>query len=280
MKEYISKKYEIVARLQLRGKHFEFWLPIKDFPNYEVSTEGRVRNVKTGYIKKLSIGGRKHDSLYTELVCNGVARTQNVARLVLTSFVKTPFCSGKIVHLDKNPLNNSLSNLEYADDTRCATTLDFFPIKGFPLYLINKRGDIMNRKSKRIQRQSIDKDGYVKATLSKNGKSNYFRVSRLVAQTFIQNPNNLPFVNHKNGIKTDNRVENLEWCTARENSIHAVSTGLVRTGNEKNNSKLKEEYIPWIKKMRSAGISCYQIAKVYDVSSKTIYCVLKNKTWI
>ena len=64
--------------------------------------------------------------------------------------------------------------------------------------------------------------GYFFVSLS--GKN--FLVSRLVAMTFIPNPDNLPQVNHKNGIKTDNRVENLEWCSQTQNMVHAYRAGL------------------------------------------------------
>lgn len=69
--------------------------------------------------------------------------------------------------------------------------------------------------------------GYKLINLSKNGKATSFRVHRLVADHFIPNVDNKPFVNHLDGDKTNNKVENLEWATEKENSEHAVASGLM-----------------------------------------------------
>ena len=81
---------------------------------------------------------------------------------------------------------------------------------------------------------TLDKDGYLKTALRKNGVRKYLRVHRLVAQTFLENPNDLPVVNHKNGIKSDNRLDNLEWCTVSENTKHAFDV-LGRKANRTTN---------------------------------------------
>jgi len=97
------------------------------------------------------------------------------------------------------------------------------------------RGSIVINKiiNERILKGCKDGYGYPFINLYKESKSKPFKIHRLVCIAFLPNPENKPQVNHKNGIKTDNRVENLEWATAKENSIHAVSTGLSKVAKGK-----------------------------------------------
>lgn len=74
-----------------------------------------------------------------------------------------------------------------------------------------------------------NKNGYLKINISNNNIQKTYQIHRLVAQAFIPNPKNLPEVNHKNGIKTDNRVENLEWVTVSENHKHAFAIRIKET---------------------------------------------------
>ena len=101
-----------------------------------------------------------------------------------------------------------------------------YDIPGFDgLYKITRDGRIYGAKRKHWMNLSYNKDGYLKVKIYKEGKGYYYQVHRLVAITFISNPNNLPVVNHINSIRDDNRVENLEWCTVQQNNIHALQCG-------------------------------------------------------
>lgn len=101
-------------------------------------------------------------------------------------------------------------------------------------YQVSSKGRIRNNRTKAIKKTFINDRLYVIVSLYKDKKLKTFKVHRLVAQAFIPNPNNLPEVNHKSEIKTDNRVENLEWCT-REYNLAYGTRGLrqSKTMNEK-----------------------------------------------
>lgn len=99
-------------------------------------------------------------------------------------------------------------------------------IKDFPGYTITDDGKVISYKFKkpRIMKTWFQKDGYENIKLCKENQTYHFLIHRLVAEAFIPNPDNLSEVNHKNKIRNDNRVENLEWCTRKENLYDSYST--------------------------------------------------------
>ena len=105
-------------------------------------------------------------------------------------------------------------------------------INGYPDYYVDDSGKIYSRKSGELKeiKQYPKTHGYLYVTLRKNNKRYYLRVHRLVADTFIPNPDNLPEVNHKDENKTNNRVDNLEWCTSSDNKIYG--SRLYRVGRK------------------------------------------------
>lgn len=99
-------------------------------------------------------------------------------------------------------------------------------IKGFPGYTITDDGKVISYKYKepRIMKTWLQKSGYENIKLCKENITYHFLIHRLVAEAFIPNPNNLPEVNHKNKNRSDNRVENLEWCNRIDNLYDSYTT--------------------------------------------------------
>lgn len=102
---------------------------------------------------------------------------------------------------------------------------NFGSVRGVDRYTRNRRCEKYLRKGRDIVAYP-NKMGYMVFTSSMNHTQKMLSVHRLVATAFIPNPENKPCVNHINGIKSDNRVVNLEWCTYTENALHAYETGL------------------------------------------------------
>lgn len=128
----------------------------------------------------------------------------------------------------------------------------------------------------RILKQHIKRYSFV--VLSKNRKKINKTVHRLVALAFIPNPENKPQVNHIDGIKYNNCVENLEWCTIEYNNNHALVNNLKPKGENHGSAKLSEKEVIEIRNINNS-LSVRDIAKTYNVQKCTISKILKRKTW-
>lgn len=106
------------------------------------------------------------------------------------------------------------------------------PVKGYEgLYEINEKSEVRslsNRNYLKIMPQRIDRGGYLTTRLSKKGKDSTVYIHRLLGFAFISNPLNKAFINHKDGNKLNNDLNNLEWVTHSENMLHAYNTGLLK----------------------------------------------------
>ena len=100
------------------------------------------------------------------------------------------------------------------------------PIPNYPNYSVTEDGKIINNKFNRELKPILGNTGYYQISLSNKGESRNLTIHRLVANAYLSNDENKREVNHINGIKTDNRLENLEWATSSENRQHAFDTGL------------------------------------------------------
>jgi hypothetical protein len=145
-------------------------------------------------------------------------------------------------------------------------------------YSVSNYGQVRNDKRNTIL-SPRDLRGYKRVSLWYNKKANDQRIHRLVAQAFIPNPENKAEVNHKNGIRNDNRVSNLEWCTAEENVKHKVKTlnqGDTFKGINNGNSILTEADVLLI---RASDSKPSVLSKHHKVSITQITRILNRKLW-
>ena len=160
----------------------------------------------------------------------------------------------------------------------------FRKIEGYEDYEVSNLGKIVSLKNgkRRTMIQMPDSNGYLRIDLFKNGKRIPKRVHRLVLEAFVPNPEGKPEGNHKDGIKKNNFVWNLEWCTSSENLKHAFKNGLLNPshGERHYSAKLTEVEVKNIREDYTKGKTTHRkLAKEYGVSHTVIYHIVKRFTW-
>lgn len=133
------------------------------------------------------------------------------------------------------------------------------------LYGITEDGQVFNYKLQKFMKQRFDRDGYLRTNLSKKGKQYTVFVHRLLAEAFIPNPKNLPLINHKDENKTNNALDNLEWCTPWYNLTYsrnrdlALEKGADFMGFEKTKTNQKKPGSGTSKPVR-----CVELNTIYE----------------
>ncbi|WP_298061776.1 HNH endonuclease signature motif containing protein [uncultured Rikenella sp.] len=140
-------------------------------------------------------------------------------------------------------------------------------------YEITKDGQIINKHNNHILKPQPNGKGYLRVII---GHKRYF-VHRLVAEKYLENKDNKPQINHKDGNKLNNSIYNLEFVTNQENRNHAIKNGLHLCGEKCSYSKLKEKEVIYI--LNNLQKTNSELSKMFNVSRATINDIRKGKTW-
>jgi len=151
-------------------------------------------------------------------------------------------------------------------------------------YWVSSSGNVKSvykTRPEKILKQMTNKCGYKSISIyDNNRKIKIATVHRLVAIAFLDNPNNKPMVNHIDANKTNNKLENLEWCTSSENIKHAYSMGLMdNKGSKHPRAKINEKTVIAIKADILSGMRNIDISGKYKVHKDTVSNIKRNKQW-
>ncbi len=158
------------------------------------------------------------------------------------------------------------------------------PIKRFPEYLIDEEGNVYSTKRRRFLKWHTSNNGHYRVDL----KHKHYLVNRLVAETFIPNPENKPIVHHKDTNPLNNNVLNLEWVTQSENILRAIyETKTFKVpdppclkGELSGKHKFtNEQVLAMREERRSLGTTYQKIAEKYDTDRGTVWSICMGRAW-
>ena len=158
------------------------------------------------------------------------------------------------------------------------------------LFSVSNKGRLFSKRTNKILKQNIVGNGYNACVTKLNGRKGsnlVMKIHREVAKAFIPNLDELPFVNHIDGDKLNNNVENLEWVTPRENVVHALALGLSSLEHLKDSNKafrklsedevryVRSEYKPFDRKLGARAL-----ARKYGVCKETILSIINGLRYV
>lgn len=153
-------------------------------------------------------------------------------------------------------------------------------------FSVSNFGDLRNNLIDNILKPSTNPSGYYVYVIRLNnkGKKTGIVAHRAVMEAFIPNPDNLPQINHIDGNKKNNCIDNLEWCTAKQNVQHAVRTGLLTTahcnGEKCNKAKLKEKQVIKIRELyKTKQYTQKQLGEMFNCTKDNIRFIVNNYSW-
>lgn len=151
---------------------------------------------------------------------------------------------------------------------------------------ISNDGSLRNKYTQHIYKLHTNNEGYFQVCVSLGSRKNKknIKIHIAVANTFIDNKQGQNMdVNHKDGNKLNNLLNNLEWCTHSHNIIHALKNGLIKTGESSKSSKLLRSEVDGIRsiyKYKDENFNAYRLAEKFNVSESTIRRIINNETWM
>lgn len=161
------------------------------------------------------------------------------------------------------------------------TQVEYKPVVGFEGYIVSSEGEVFSLKlgTKTKRKATNCSKGYARMDLYGNGKRSSLKVHRIVAQAFLPNPENKPQVNHINSVRDDNRLENLEWVTASENTIHGVIHGAIAQGQDTYGAVFTNDQVLAIYHRLMAGEKSPDLAVEFGVQYQIIDGIRSKSTY-
>lgn len=263
----------------LEGEYFK---PLKESEkNYLISNYGRIYN---NYTKKLHKAIKDKDRYI--ITKDSYQKKYHIYDLYIKNFTKDEY-NWYITTINKNKIDNlqiEFEGIVYTEEWKPIKNYEgFYEVSSFGRF----KSCIRDTRTWKIRKESVkatrgSEKCYQSINLAKEATVNHFVAHRLIAEHFIDNPNNYPIINHIDGVKDNNWILNLEWCTYSMNTKHANAMGLKdqKTINRKR-SKLSFEKAEEIRKFAKDNyhLAQWQIGKHFGIKRENVKDIINYKSW-